>query len=290
VPLDAKNTYQAGGWGPKASEQGLKPVGTGAMSQTGSSRQPPAASPRIGWFEDDGRTPVASAIREAVRRAADALSSAGFEVVPFRPEGLDEARELWWEIFGRASRLLLEPLVAGHESEVHPNLLEFLDWTRRMPKLTAERLLDVEIARDLLRTRFLQQMEDFPVLLCPVSAVAAFRHGERTWPIDTREVHYLDAWSYSAWFNLLQNPAVSVPAGLTAEGLPVGVQVVTRHWEELTALRVAKKIESALGGYHEPDAVRAGGWGLKARACRAEASEPPGSSIQPPSSGRGART
>jgi Asp-tRNA(Asn)/Glu-tRNA(Gln) amidotransferase A subunit family amidase len=215
-------------------------------------RPPPNADLRVGWFDEDGRTPVEPAIREAVRRAAEGLLRAGFDVVPFRPQGLDEARELWWEIFGRASRLLLEPLLAGHEADVHPNLPEFLDWTRRLPRLTAERLLEVEIQRDLLRTRFLQQMEQIPVLLCPVSAVTAFRHGERSWRIDRRDVHYLDAWSYAAWFNLLQNPAVSVPAGLTPEGLPVGVQVVARHWEELTALRVAREIETALGGYVAP--------------------------------------
>jgi Asp-tRNA(Asn)/Glu-tRNA(Gln) amidotransferase A subunit family amidase len=95
-------------------------------------------------------------------------------------------------------------------------------------------------------------MEDVPVLLCPVSAVTAFRHGERTWHIEDRDVDYLDAWSYAAWFNLLQNPAVSVPAGLTPDGLPVGVQVVARHWEEMTALGVAREIERALGGYVAP--------------------------------------
>jgi Asp-tRNA(Asn)/Glu-tRNA(Gln) amidotransferase A subunit family amidase len=218
-------------------------------------RLPPTAPCRVGWFDDDGRTPVEPAIRDAVRRAAGALSRAGFDVVPFRPEGLDQARELWWEIFGRASRLLLEPLVTGHEDDVHPNLPQFLEWTRQTPKLTAERLLEVEIARDQLRTRVLEQMEEFPVLLCPVSAVAAFRHGERTWRVDGRDVDYLGAWSYAAWFNLLQNPAVSVPAGFTPEGLPIGVQVVARHWEEMTALAVAREIERALGGYRPPAAA-----------------------------------
>jgi Asp-tRNA(Asn)/Glu-tRNA(Gln) amidotransferase A subunit family amidase len=211
-----------------------------------------AAGVRVGWFEDDGRTPVEPAIRHAVRRAADVLSRAGYDVVPFRPEGLEEARELWWEIFGRALRLLLEPMIAGHEHEVHPNLPQFLEWTRQIPKLTAERLLEVEIARDALRARVLEQMAETPVLLCPVSAVCAFRHGERAWTIGGREVQYLDAWSYCAWFNLLQNPAVSVPAGFTPEGLPVGVQVVARHWDEMTALAVARAIERALGGYRAP--------------------------------------
>jgi Asp-tRNA(Asn)/Glu-tRNA(Gln) amidotransferase A subunit family amidase len=249
--------------GPDIGDPNAHPVplggdhGSWAVGEhVGQGFSPADGRPRIGWFSDDGRTPVEPAISDAVRRAAAALSAAGFEVVPFRPEGLDEARELWWDIFGRASRLLLEPLVAGREAEVHANLPQFLAWTRQMPKITAERLLEVEIRRDLLRTRFLQQMEDFPVLLCPVSAVTAFRHGERTWPIADRDVDYLDAWSYAAWFNLLQNPAVSVPAGLTPDGLPVGVQVVARHWEEMTALAVAREIEQALGGYVAPGVDR----------------------------------
>jgi amidase len=65
-------------------------------------------------------------------------------------------------------------------------------------------------------------------------------------------VHYLDAWSYSAFFNLLQNPAVAVPAGRTADGLPIGVQVVANPWEEHVALGVASAIERGIGGYVAP--------------------------------------
>jgi Asp-tRNA(Asn)/Glu-tRNA(Gln) amidotransferase A subunit family amidase len=135
---------------------------------------------------------------------------------------------------------------------VHPNLPQFLEWTRSEPKITAERLLEVEIARDLLRSRFAAQMVDVPVLLCPVSAVPAFRHGEREWEVEGRRVHYLDAWSYTAWFNLLQNPAVAVPAGQSDDGLPIGVQVVARPWEEHVALAVARVIERELGGFRPP--------------------------------------
>src|SRR6266852_2289220 len=50
---------------------------------------------RVGYFEDDGRTPVTPETRNAVRQAAEALRGAGFEVEPFLPEGLDKARDLW---------------------------------------------------------------------------------------------------------------------------------------------------------------------------------------------------
>src|ERR1700723_1758838 len=48
---------------------------------------------RVGYFEDDGRTPVTAETREAVRTAAEVLRSAGFEVERFQPEGLEEARQ-----------------------------------------------------------------------------------------------------------------------------------------------------------------------------------------------------
>ena len=223
--------------------------------------QPSAIGPRpsgirVGFFEDDGIVPVDADTRRAIRQAARWLEEAGIAVEPFRPDGLEEARELWWDIFGRASRLLLEPLVVGHEAEVHPNLVEFLDWTRREPPLTARRLLEVEIARDVLKTKVLRQMERYPVLLCPVAPMPAFRHGERAWTIEGATVHYLDAWRYAAWFNLLQNPGVSVPVTSSAQGLPIGVQVVARPWEELTALAVARVIEQSRGPWVAPPEVR----------------------------------
>jgi Asp-tRNA(Asn)/Glu-tRNA(Gln) amidotransferase A subunit family amidase len=206
----------------------------------------------VGVFEDDGVVPVDGDVRAAIRQATRWLQDAGVRVEPFRPEGLEEARELWWAIFGRASRLLLEPLVRGREQEVHPNLLQFLEWTRRDPPLTAEELLLVEIRRDMLKARVLAQMARHPVLLCPVAPIPAFRHGEREWVVEGTTVHYLDAWRYTAWFNLLQNPGVSVPVLNTRDGLPIGVQVVARPWDELTAIDVARVIEQSRGPWQPP--------------------------------------
>ena len=58
--------------------------------------------------------------------------------------------------------------------------------------------------------------------------------------------------SYSQWFNLLGNPAAAVPVGQSPEGLPIGVQVVGRPWEDEAVLGVAAKIEEATGGFRQP--------------------------------------
>ena len=206
----------------------------------------------IGYFEDDGRTPVTAETRAAVRTAALALDRAGFPVAPFRPEGLEPVRQLWWQFFGIAGGMLIRPMIQGREEDVSPLLQEFLGWTAAEPEHSGESLLNAWCLRDELRGRMLAEMEAFPVLLCPAAAVPAFRHGERHWEIEGRTVNYLDAWSYSEWFNLLGTPAVVVPVGQSREGLPIGVQIVGRPWEEEVVLALAGQVERECGGFRKP--------------------------------------
>jgi Asp-tRNA(Asn)/Glu-tRNA(Gln) amidotransferase A subunit family amidase len=207
---------------------------------------------RVGYFESDGGTPVTRETGDAVRAAARALSDAGFEVECFVPEGLDEARELWHKYFVVAGGMLLRPLFRGRESDASPILRQFLEWSAAEPTLTAETLLEAWMGRDLLRTRFLAQMERYPILLCPVAAIPAFRHGERSWHVEGRTVVYLDAWSYTEFFNLLGNPAAVVPVSQSQEGLPIGVQIVGRPWREEQVLSVAAEIEWRCGAWKIP--------------------------------------
>jgi Asp-tRNA(Asn)/Glu-tRNA(Gln) amidotransferase A subunit family amidase len=207
---------------------------------------------RVGCFEDDGRTPVTPETRAAVRTAAEALRGAGFQVEHFQPEGLDEARQLWHKLFVVAGGMLLRPMFKGRESDLSPILKQFLEWSAAEPALTGETLLEVWIQRDELRARFLRQMQVYQILLCPAAAIPAFRHGERSWRVEGKTVHYLDAWSYAEFFNLLGNPAAVVPVGHSSEGLPIGVQIVGRPWEEEQVLSVAAALERQCGAWKIP--------------------------------------
>jgi Asp-tRNA(Asn)/Glu-tRNA(Gln) amidotransferase A subunit family amidase len=207
---------------------------------------------RIGYFEDDGRTPVTAETRAAVGIAAQALRSAGFQVERLRPEGLEEARQLWWKYFVVAGGMLLGPLFRGRESDLSPILKQFLEYSAAEPALTAETVLQAWMQRDGLRARFLGQMEQYPLLLCPAASIPAFRHGERSWQVESKTVDYLDAWSYAEFFNLLGNPAVAVPVGRSSDGLPIGVQVVGRPWEEEQVLSVAAALEKECGAWKIP--------------------------------------
>jgi amidase len=210
----------------------------------------------IGYFEDDGRTPVTEEIRAAVHHAAQALRGAGFQVEPFRPAGLEEARLLWKKFFVSAGGMLIRPMFRGREQDLSPMLAQFLEWSAGEPPLSGETLLDAWIGRDILRAKFLAQMRKYPILLCPAAAIPAFRHGERSWTIDGKTVNYLDAWSYTEWFNLLGNPGVVVPVSRSVtggwEGLPIGVQIVGRPWEEEQVLAVAALLEKECGAWKIP--------------------------------------
>jgi len=190
--------------------------------------------------------------RKAVRNAAEALRSAGFKVESFRPEGLEAARQLWWKYFVVAGGMLLQPMFEGREPDISPILKQFLEWSAAAPALTGKTLLDAWMHRDLLRAQFLAQMQQFPILLCPAAAIPAFRHGERSWQVEGKPVEYLDAWSYAEFFNLLGNPAAVVPVGHSPEGLPIGVQIVGRPWEEEQVLSVAAVLEGKCGGWKTP--------------------------------------
>ena len=207
---------------------------------------------RVAYFEDDGVTPVTAETAAAVRTAADALRRQGFQVEAWRPQNLERVWQLWWNLFGRAVQTAFEPTVRGKESELSPMHRAWRADVALQPPLDGQEWFNTLIGRDALRGKLLEQMEKFPILLCPACAIPAFRHGEREWHVQGRKVEYLKAMSYSQWFNLLGNPAAVVPAGKSPEGLPIGVQVVGRPWEDEAVLAIAAKIENATGGFRPP--------------------------------------
>jgi Asp-tRNA(Asn)/Glu-tRNA(Gln) amidotransferase A subunit family amidase len=208
---------------------------------------------RIGYFDDDGRVPVTAETRGAILRTVEALRGQGFTVEPYTPEGLEEALHLWHALFIDGVSMVLRQVYKGREDDMHSIVREVIGIADQDPPLTAESLLDVLFRRDIVRSKFLDQMDRYPILVCPVSAIPAFRHGERAWTIGDQTVTYPGAFSYSQYFNLLGNPAAVVPMGQSPEGLPIGVQIVGRPWEEERVLAISRCVERA-GGWKEPRA------------------------------------
>jgi amidase len=210
----------------------------------------------IGYFEDDGLVPVTQETRAAVNAAAQALRDAGFRVEPFRPRTLEQLRKLWWKFFVQCGAMFYEPEIRGKRGRLSPIFSEFLGIAEAAGPLSATDLLNAWAELDLLRAKTLIEMSEYPVLLCPVASIPAFRHDDRSWMIDGTQVEYLDAVRHTQWFNVLAAPAAVVPVGRSPEGLPIGVQIVARPFEDETALGVAAVVDSAFG--FRPPPIAAG--------------------------------
>jgi amidase len=100
-------------------------------------------------------------------------------------------------------------------------------------------------AIDAARSQALAFFKDYDAILCPPSHALARPHG-------ASKKDSFDDWSYMTIHNLLGWPGVSVRAGTSAGGLPVGAQIITAPWREDIALALAQRIESLMGGYQRP--------------------------------------
>ena len=202
---------------------------------------------KIGWFDHAWNTPVTAETRAAVQYAARALRDRGFAVERADVRGLERAPATWWQMFGICLKTLIESSIPkGYR--LHPLSYEAMAQDDEERETTYQDLLMAWVLQDQLRFKFGEQLRDCPILLCPVSAMPAFRHGEREWSIEGERVGYPGAFVYSQVFNLLGVPAATVPAGVSADGLPIGVQIVAGPYQDRTVTAVARELEAGLQG------------------------------------------
>jgi len=204
---------------------------------------------RVGILESDALGAATPESRAAVERAAKLLSDRGFIIEPFLLNGLDRALELWWFFFGPVIGNLFQRSIAGHEDQISPMLREYLAYATSGNPIPLDQFMKACADRDLLRADILRQMQDTPILLSPVSTGPAFRHGEGNYLPGTG---YRDTMRFSQWLNLTGFPGASVPIGHSKEGLPIGVQVIGRPFEDELVLAIAESIEQSRGPWQAP--------------------------------------
>jgi Asp-tRNA(Asn)/Glu-tRNA(Gln) amidotransferase A subunit family amidase len=204
---------------------------------------------RIGILESPALGTATPETHAAVQHAAKLLADQGFTLEPFRLDGLDRALELWWFFFGPVIGHLLSKAVAGKENQISPMLREYLSHAISAEPITLDSFIEACAERDLLRAKILRQMQEVPILLSPVSSGPAFLHGEGNYRPATG---YRDTMRYSQWLNLTGFPGASVPLGLSSEGLPIGVQIIGRPFEDELVLSVAEALEAARGKWQPP--------------------------------------
>ena len=205
----------------------------------------PQSSPgvRVGVMEQFLDVPVQPAVRRAVREAARLIERLGNPVAEFKPAGLERAPNVWSFFFSELAVPFTRSTIAGRESEAHWSGTEFYDNLKHNPDPTGRQVVEMLGERDAIRRHMLEQMADVPVLVMPACGVTAFPHRQRRYATETREIGLFQAMMPLTWINLVGFPAITVPMTMDDAGLPVGVQLVGRPWEEERILDLAIRLE-----------------------------------------------
>jgi amidase len=193
---------------------------------------------KVAVFSSNGiATPTTETIR-AVADAAGVLSDAGMRVEEARPEAAGEthalSERLWRTYLPPWSQKLL--LKAG--------TIDASEMSGAGQMISAASLADLSEDMGDFRSSMLSFMQAYDAIVCPVNAYPALPHG--SWNDN------MPAFSYTITFSLTGWPVVVVRAGTSPEGLPIGVQIAARPWNEHLALALAQLVEQAMRGWRKP--------------------------------------
>ena len=201
----------------------------------------PPVGLRVAWCPEGPFAPVDREVQNTVAAAAAALGELGCLV---EPVGLEEwedwpAQQISARIFSAEGSRYLGPIIEGRQE------LLALSMQRRLsiPLPAFDEYLEAMEQVELLRAGLAALFTRFDVLLCPSGPVTAHPHDTRRHEIGEETAPPRHALTCTVPFDLTGSPALSVPFGRSREGLPIGVQLVGRHFEETTVLRAGAALE-----------------------------------------------
>jgi amidase len=209
----------------------------------GPSAEVDVAGLRVGWFADDPRLDVTAGTQAALAVAADALRAAGAVVGEVEAPWAEDPTELFFACVAADGGALVRADVAGAEGRHHDGFAALLAAVADRG-LSAADWFGVQRRVYRLRAKVRALAARVDVLLCPVVAGPAPRHGEPPGGQPPERYGEFRAFDYVHLLALGGLPAASVPAGVEA-GLPVGVQVAAAPYREDRVLAAARVVEAA---------------------------------------------
>jgi Asp-tRNA(Asn)/Glu-tRNA(Gln) amidotransferase A subunit family amidase len=198
---------------------------------------------RVAWTADLGYAAVAPEIRDVCAAAARRFEALGCAVDEAHP-GFDDAEPLFMDLTAPMRAAGLGGLLAQWRAEMDPILVQRIERGEGATAADLERAQQRRTQMWLTVQRFFAR---YDVLLTPATAVAPFAIGTQ-YPtrIADRAVSSPLAWfPFTFPFAITGQPAMSIPCGWTAEGMPVGLQIVGRRLADATVLKVAAAFEAA---------------------------------------------
>lgn len=199
------------------------------------------------WFEDEGTHPVREDLVAVVQAAAGTLQSVGVPVVHGRPPGLDWAAAAFIRLRTAEGMPEVAALAVGREDQLGAHLHGLLG----EPSTVVE-YREAAAERDAIRAEVLEYMQEHNILLLPVASVPASDPRQQEFTVEGKVIPWTELGSCCRAISILGFPVAVVPCGLSAEGLPVGIQVVGRPYRDREVLAVAGALEEAFGRFSPP--------------------------------------
>ncbi len=204
---------------------------------------------RIGFYVYDGVARVSPETSEAVGRAAKAIADTGAGVEEIKPPDVQEATEIFFSLAGADGGARTWRDLEGANGRHHEQFKTVLDSFGE--SLSLPDFFDLQGRFFALRGRLRSFLDRWDAIICPVSTGPAPLHMEAPWGIPRDEYFLYQAFNYAHAFSVGGLPVAVAPTG-KQDGLPLGVQIAVRPYEEHVALAIAAQLERVLGGFQAP--------------------------------------
>jgi aspartyl-tRNA(Asn)/glutamyl-tRNA(Gln) amidotransferase subunit A len=196
---------------------------------------------RVAYSPDLGYAKVDPEVAALVRKGAQVLADLGAHVDEVNP-GFGSPEPIFRAHWFTGAAYLLKSFTPEQKKLVDPCLVEVAE---QGAKISMIELLDAQLKRGALGAAMTQFHQRYDLLVTPTLSIAAFDAGKEV--ADTMiEKRWTDWTPFSYPFNLTQQPAASIPCGLTQAGLPVGLHIVGPRYADALVLRAARAFETAV--------------------------------------------